>query len=636
MSTAKTHEKNDPFGSAARACRATLLTALVVCFSQPCAAQPDTVIDKVIEVDAPIATAEIIEPELQTLRGSELVSPAPIRRLPASNLPLWIEALDGPEYELKRDVAISIGRAHQEGYGDCSAAGDALINALNDRAAPRSVTVEIARTLIILNNQRCSKILKELLQAGSGTQFEMLVEPALARWHDKQMLAVWQVRLADRDVPRYRQLLAIQAFAELPASMTSDPPLHDELQNLIATSRDTGIMLEAARTLGKIKRIELEPLAQKYLSATDARSQLKQLAGVYLLLHHSSDASRDLLRQAITKGLSVPHQAPLVREAWRCLLEQNVSELSTLAPAAIRHSDPEVRRVALDTLLRFPSNEGIGLLGQTLDDPHPELRRAARQGMLRLGMEDSFQAAVNQVAFDAVERPSWREQEQAIVLLTLRDQTGAADRMLELLDSPRAEVAIAAAWGLRRLDVAEKRPALLEHAERLDQQVSDGASLHQHEGSVLAHLFEALGRARYQPAGPLLKRWIAKAPPRFFMNESRTAAIWSLGWLFEGSKDAALAKLLQARFLDLLSLEPEDLSVRQASAVSLGRIGNTDVVASLMPFARAGDLAAVWAVHQLTGETFPPPEVPIESGAHWMLFPIGSRQKATSVDATVR
>jgi HEAT repeat protein len=605
-----------------------VLAAVVVSCPVPCNAQTDVATD--------VPTVEVIEPQLLTRRDPEFKYPDPIHRLPSSFLKLWVEALAGPGQELKRDVSMSIGRAHREKYLDCSPAIDALVEVLNDRTTARSVRVEVARTLITLDARQCSASLKEFLQAGSGTQFELIVEPALAHWNDSEMRVVWQQRLTAGDIPRHRGLLAIRALADLPESMTAGQQLHSDLEGLIKTSRDTAIMLEAARGLGSIKRVDLEPLARKLLFSAEAAGATESLAGVYLLQHHASDASRELLRRVIAEGLTKRASAPVIRMAWRRLLQRDVADLADLAPAAIQHSDPEVRRCAVDTLLRFTSKDGIRLLGQTLDDRHPKIRRAARQGLLQLSAEDSFNEAVRRAGREAVARPSWREQEQAIVLLAVLDQSDAADRMLELLDAPRAEVAIAAAWGLRMLNVAEKQPAMLEHAEMLDQQFRDGQELRRHHETMLAHLFEALGKAKYLPAGPLLKRWVPKMPPQVSFDKARSSAVWSLGWFYEDSKDAALAQSLKARFLDVASLEPESFPVRRAAAIAMGRIGATQMVASLRPFATAGseeiDMAAAWAIGRMTGETFPRPAPQIKTGNRWKLAPIGSRLKAASVE----
>lgn len=579
---------------------------------------------------------EIIEPHLLMFREPDLAMPPVIYRLPRAYLTLWIEALSGPEQELKRDVAFDISRAHRDGYLDCSTAADALLKALQDHKLARSVRVEIARALITLDSRKSSNTLQELLIEGSGTQFEMLVEPVLAQWHDARMLTVWRQRITERDVPRYRQLLAIRALAELPSAMTSNAELHQELINLVATCDHTAVMLEATQTLGIVKRSGLEHRAEKLLQSIEANG-IDRLAGVYLLLHHSSDSSRKLLMQAITDGLPNTREAPLVRTAWTRLLELNAAELVPLTPQAVDHADPEIRRVAIETIRHFATGNGVKLLGHMLNDRHPEVRRAARQALLQLSGNDSLKDAVRLAGMKAVAGTSWQAQEQAIMLLAILKQSAASDRLLELLPSARADVAIAAAWGLKHMNVSDNSAALLEFAETLDQQLDEDGELRPHLATVLAHLFEAFGKTAYEPAVPLLKRWVPKQAPRINLVEARSAAVWALGRIFEDSQDETLAAILKERLLDIRSLEPELFSVRYSAAIAMGRIGARSVAGSMKSFALSAgneiDLASAWAIRRLTGEVVPPPKPLIEQGNHWKLLPIGSRRELSAKDS---
>lgn len=609
--------------------RVVILTTTLACLD-PCSAQ----------TTEPVSSDAVTEPKLKMFRDPDLRMPDPIRQLPDTYLDLWIEALSGPEQGLKREMAMNITRAHAEGYADCSRAIEALITVLNDDAAPRPVLVEVARALITLDAREHSEQLKAVLQKGAGAQYERVVELALAQWHDAEMQTIWQKRLKAGSVPGYRRILALESLTMLPRSLTADQRLHEDIQQLMITGRDTGIRLQAAKTLGQLKREGLENVARDYLTTTDTSSGMQQLAGFYLLNYHTSDSSRTMLLQVARTSLTQRRLSPVVRAIWRHLLDQKVSDLASLAPQAITNVDPELRRASIETLIRFPSDEGIALLGLALDDHHPEVRRTARQGLVQLAADSSWSDQVRLAGSIAIARSSWREQEQAVMLLALLNQTDASNRMLKLMESSRPEVAVAAAWGLRRLNVAETMPPLLEYAEKLDRQIEDGQLLQLHEPAVLAHVFEALGLARYEPAIPLLKRWIPKKFPRVSLDAARAAAVWSLGWLHEESRDLALARLLTARVVDVFSLEPESTAVRHTAAVAVGRIGAPDVASQLKPLGEMAqtptDLAAAWAFTRLTGELIAPVTAPVESGNQWKLTPVGSRSKPTSIEAKVR
>jgi len=495
--------------------------------------------------------------------------------------------------------------------------------------------------LSAIDAKKSSARLKELLKKGCGTHFELIAERALARWGDADMPAIWEERLTGDDAPRHRRLLAIQTISVLPEAMQSDRKLHSILESLVTNSRDQAILIEAARTLGTVKREGLEPLAEQLvkLSSEDA-SYPKPLASVYLILSHTSESSQELLLRIVTNSLPHPRRAAIVRVAWGRLLQRDVAALASLTPQAMQHADTEVRRNAIETLTEFPTDAGVGLLGVALDDRHPDVRRTARQALLFLSRDELWSSSVRHAGLAAIMRSSWREQEQAIVLLALLDHSAAADRMLELIDSPRSEVAIAAAWGLRKLNVKEKLATLLAIAERLDKQIENGTTLQSHKPVVLAHIFEAIGQAGYEPSSSLLKRWIPKSEPRVNVEEARISACWAIGRLFDGSKDVALALQLKARFTDVISLIPESSTVRYAAGIALGRIGATEVAPDLRRFAltKAGEpeLAAAWSLERLTGEVVSPPEPVTVTGAHWILLPIGSRRKTATTDQQSR
>src|SRR5262249_46942535 len=190
----------------------------------------------------------------------------------------------------------------------------------------------------------------------------------------------------------------------------------------------------------------------------------------------------------------------------------------------------------------------------------------------------------------AVATEQWRSLEQAAILLTQLDQMAAASRFVELLNHDRPEVFVAAAWGLRKLDVPNTVPAAARHVESRLLQLSAGGGptrskplpfeMIDHEMSQLNQL---LGRQKYKAADALLRRFIPQ--PGMGMrigHESRAAAVWALGLIHEGANDPALAAALEERLNHTaLPIPPEDRRVRWMSALTLGRMKAKEVLASL-------------------------------------------------------
>jgi hypothetical protein len=262
-----------------------------------------------------------------------------------------------------------------------------------------------------------------------------------------------------------------------------------------------------------------------------------------------------------------------------------------------------------------------------LDDPHLGVRGQVREALFRLAATVEFEARLRPAAIEVLTGQSWRGQEQATLLLAALDHKPVAARLVQLLESPREEVQVAAAWGLRKLAVKETLPAILDKANRqTERRKREGVSIP--IDAQVAHLCEAMGVMKYTPAEPLLRTYIPKV---YAMGEmSRSSAIWALGHLHAGVPDEELAQLLYDRAAEPLSAMPPEMEgVRIASTVALGRMQAKSFTARLknlmgpivIPYPHS--MALAWAIHELTGESFPDPKpVEIHHQAGWFLEPL--------------
>jgi HEAT repeat protein len=183
-------------------------------------------------------------------------------------------------------------------------------------------------------------------------------------------------------------------------------------------------------------------------------------------------------------------------------------------------------------------------------------------------------------------------------------------RLVELLESPRDEVRIASAWGLKKVADPKTIPAIVDLATRRTaerkQQPSNTIDLQ------VGHLFEACGHMRAKQAIPLMKEYI---PKQTIMGEwSRGAAIWALGWIHEGTADKFLCDAFFGRLMDNSLMPPEHVIVKCQSALALARMRDKEHAQAIRqaldsPFAGGVlGLAVRWAVKELTGEEYPPLE----------------------------
>jgi hypothetical protein len=211
-------------------------------------------------------------------------------------------------------------------------------------------------------------------------------------------------------------------------------------------------------------------------------------------------------------------------------------------------------------------------------------------------------------------------------LLAALDHKPAAPRFVELVDFPRAEVRVAAAWGAKTLAVPETVPALLAAAQRLTEKRMGSDPEANATDLQTAHLLELFGKTKYREAELLLRRYIPKEM-RMGMR-SRAAAIWSLGFLHEGVPDEDIARQLLERLLDD-GIPPEARLVRKMSVVTIARMKAAFQVPALRkivsPKIMPGEIAMTirWALIELTGEAIAEPEPDNVGKSGWFLEPVG-------------
>jgi HEAT repeat protein len=300
--------------------------------------------------------------------------------------------------------------------------------------------------------------------------------------------------------------------------------------------------------------------------------------------------------------------------------------------------DANLRLLAVEALRHRPSEKHLRLLNARLDDEHSGVRVAARDSLAELAADKKWREQILQDATALLKTGGWRGQEQATLLVTQFDHKPAADRLVKLLTSQRAEVAIAAAWALRKLAVADTLPEIVKHIEsRLKPLVSGRGPAGPTETLVflinnhqLSQLNQLLGQLKYRPAEPLLRRFVPRPMVPAPSAEARAAAIYALGLIHEGRAPDDLVTAVEARLNDTMSLPPEEPRVRWMSAVALGRWKAKTTVPSLRkyypnrkPSADFVNNACGWAIWQITGEVVPPADLVHTTAHDWFLIPQG-------------
>lgn len=574
---------------------------------------------------APVLVQAEIKPDYLMLTDPEVQLPPSVKKYSPRLKELWLEALSMPEHDMQRQAAETIAKAHQMGVPDLEDAIPQLEKLLVSDSSHPATRFAAARALIALKAQHSAP---QLLHAAQQHQSELrqLIEPALAEWDFAPARPIWLARLSDRSARPREIALALRSLAQVREVTSLEPVRRMALDRQLRSD----LRLEAAQTASQFVEQGLERDAAQLVKSDDTKASqgpkpasvssiVDRLCAVKLLARHTNEESKTLLVE-----LAQDSEPSVAAAALARLIKIDPSLVLPFAEVALNHLDPHVRRHAAESFIQRPTPERMASLARLLDDVHPQVRGEIREGLFRLAAMPKLSDPIRVAASHELSRNSWRGQEQAALLLAALDHQPAAGRLVELLESTRPEVMITAAWGLRRLAVAETLPAMLdkvrrqtairvkEHVAGLDEQV--------------AHLCEAFGRMKYAASESLLREYI---PLHMAMGTaSRGAAIWSLGWLHAGNPAGDLPGLLIARVLDPATMPPELDLVREFSAVSLARMKAVDHVEALRGFAknrsgyeRSGVIVR-WALTQLTGEQFATESPKVISPGLWFLEPI--------------
>ncbi|MFO0841319.1 MAG: HEAT repeat domain-containing protein [Gemmataceae bacterium] len=195
---------------------ACLLSALVLLSVGRLAAAPpalDEVIDSVMYTDPAIPRARVVK----------VFSP----RL----IPLWLQALERPEKDLKCQAAAAIVLGQRRGMPGLKETVAPLRRALDQPDQHPTVRLAAAQALIALGARESAPSLFKHAQT-DGVEMRNLVEPALARWDHEPARAVWLGRVSKPGLPRRDKLLAIQGLG-----LVREPKAVPGLRDLAAFPR---------------------------------------------------------------------------------------------------------------------------------------------------------------------------------------------------------------------------------------------------------------------------------------------------------------------------------------------------------------------------------------------------------------
>lgn len=555
------------------------------------------------------------DPELKVARV--------VKTYPKELLSLWLAALDRPDADTRCRAAATIATAHERGMTGLEAAVEPLTRELNRPDQHPAVRLAAARALVSLDARDTAPALLKHAET-SGVEFREIVEPAFAKWDYKPARDAWLARLSQTS-PRHRSLLL--AIAGL-AAVREEKAL-DKLRELaLSVEEPFSYRLAAARALAVIRPSGFETDAAKLTSDLSARGIFSRLLAASLLRRHQGDEAIRVLR-----GLADDQEPAVAAIALARLIEIDTQLVVPIVARTLASPDAAVRGFGIDVLLRHPSDAHIRQLGDRLADAHPDVRDKARRALRELANHSEWRGPVVEQGLRALAAADWQGQEQAIYLLTQLDTKTITPRLIELLESLRPEVAVAAGWGLRVLAVKETLPAVLAFLDRRHQQLRDNGPDAGLKGMTveavdrqLSQLCQFIGKSKYKPADNRMRQLVPRGTP--VRGETRAAAIWALGWLHENDPEEGLVVLIEGRLTGDMGIGPDDPRVRRMSAVSLARMKAKQSLTALrertgegVPTTDIVTIACRWAVASITGEPLAAPGTVEAPQQDWFLIP---------------
>ena len=195
----------------------------------------------------------------------------------------------------------------------------------------------------------------------------------------------------------------------------------------------------------------------------------------------------------------------------------------------------------------FPDAERTGWLHQMLSDEHLLVRNIAR-GMLYdvAGQQPALKEQMISLCAGSLQPDSkdWQGIEQSLVLLGQLRASAFSAQAVALLNYPRNEVMVSAAWLIHLFPDVAVRTGVLEAALDAEKRLYDAAERDREHGMKQAFLFEYLGIMRVKEIEETLAKQFSKGVPGVL--ERRSASMWALGLLYENNPDPALAARLTA------------------------------------------------------------------------------------------
>lgn len=520
---------------------------------------------------------------------------------------MWFGALNQIDSSTRFEAANAIAKAADMGMTGLEMMVPRLVSMLGDDKEHDLTRVAAARALIAMNaNAHAAELWKADVPAARNMVH--LIDPALARWQYEPAIKGWRKRLADNS-----ESLAVRLSAVYALALAKDVTGANALTAIAMDSTQvTSLRLAAAQAYGSY--MTLDQSKQAVLLPPKAGFIDKLILAHLLKAHQGQAAQKQLARLAD----DVEPAVAVVAAAHLLAIEPSL--LDAMLEKYSKSGDVKLRVVALERYAQRKEAASAEALKVFLDDADPTIRTLARDRLMTLSKEDGLRQAVVARLLESLNGSSVKAQEQAALAVGEIDVKESLPRLLELITSEDAVVALSAATSIRKIQVeASLAPALAY----VRQNVSLDTPRDRH--GVAAQLIQLMGIMKYAPAQDTFMKLV---PKNSGPSAQRSAAVWALGKIYEGQPDKALTRQLVSRANDGQGMNPEDQTVREQAVIALGRMQDKALLKSYQKWINDEQdttlaIASRWAIGQATGARPPEPEPSAANITGWFLEPAG-------------
>ncbi|MFM7058916.1 MAG: hypothetical protein ACKO2P_18555 [Planctomycetota bacterium] len=515
-------------------------------------------------------------------------------------VPLCVRVLqEARDEEILEVAALQLYRFAREKMADTSSAVTALHTVFQ---ASTSRRVRSACMLALASTEGSVVAADIISYCSTAADSERLIlEPALAAWKHQPAVDMWRQRLTSPTASSTSVSLACECLARL-GDNASVPAF---LEIVGDSTQDYLRRFAAAKAAARLQPEQTLAAAEVLVT----RGQPERLIAVALL-----DSDLPAALERTTALCSDPADA-VASAAWQQVFRRKPEQLQPLLDIGLLHRDATVRSTTARVLRLYPDADRVNKLHQLRSDTHLQVRNVARQMLERVAVEQPpLRSQIVGMAVDSLKPDSsdWQGIEQSLVLLGQLRESSFSPQCLLLLNYPRNEVMVSAAWLIHLFPDLAVREQVLQGALEAEKLIYDPKEEGRTHGLKQALLFQYLGILRVPEIEEVLKKQFSKTVPGG--EERRGASMWALGLLHERKPDADLIARFHDRIQDRSSPNPERAPVRRNSLLALGMMratgADTHAVvreSMLMDSATERVRGTTRWIHPLVGLELPPP-----------------------------